>query len=245
MAGAGARRRKRARGRIEQLPSGSLRVSVYAGIDPVTKRRHYLREVVPAGPRAAAEADKVARRLAGQVDERRHPRTTATVDQMLDRHFEMVALERSTLATYVGYADKHIRPLIGQVQVGALDADVFDSFYAELRRCRHHCSGGRFIDHRTTGTHACDVRCRPHECRPLGASTIRQIHFILSGALKRAVRWRWIATNPAVQAEPPPAPKPNPRPPTVAEARASSLRRGATRTGCVGLACDGHRRAPG
>jgi integrase len=102
VAGAGARRRRRARGRIEELPSGSLRVSVYAGIDPVTKRRHYLREVVPAGPRAAAEAEKVARRLAGQVDERRHPRTTATVDQMLDRHFELATLERSTLATYVG-----------------------------------------------------------------------------------------------------------------------------------------------
>ena len=53
---------------------------------------------------------------------------------------------------------------------------------------------------------------------PLGASTIRQIHFILSGALKRAVRWRWVATNPIAQAEPPAAPKPNPQPPTAAEA---------------------------
>ncbi len=45
-----------------------------------------------------AEPEKVARRLAGQVDERRHPRTTATVDHLLDRHFELVTLERSTLA---------------------------------------------------------------------------------------------------------------------------------------------------
>jgi integrase len=65
------------------------------------------------------------RRVANQVDERRHPRTAATVDQLLDRHFELVTLERSTLATYQGYvADKHIRPLIGRVQVGALDADL-------------------------------------------------------------------------------------------------------------------------
>ncbi len=132
---------------------GGSRSCVYAGIDPVSKVRHHLREVVPAGPRAAAEAEKVARRLAGQVDERRHPRTSATVDQMLDRHFELVALERTTLATYLGYADKHIRPLIGHVQVGTLDADVFDSFYAELRRCRHHCSGGRFTEHRTPVEH--------------------------------------------------------------------------------------------
>jgi hypothetical protein len=127
----------------------------------------------------------------------------------------LVTLERSTLATYIGYADKHIRPLIGQVQVGALDADVFDSFYAELRRCREHCTGARFVEHRTPAAHECDPRCRPHTCRPLGASTIRQIHFILSGALKRAVRWRWIATNPIARAEPPAAPKPNPRRPTA------------------------------
>ena len=30
----------------------------FTGIDPVTKRRHYLREVIPAGPSAAKEADK-------------------------------------------------------------------------------------------------------------------------------------------------------------------------------------------
>ncbi len=53
-----------------------------------------------------AEPEKVARRLAGQVDERRHPRTTATVDHLLDRHFELVTLERSTLVTYLGYVDK-------------------------------------------------------------------------------------------------------------------------------------------
>jgi integrase len=56
MAGSGARHRKRQRGSVEELPSGALRVAVYAGIDPVAKRRHYLEEVVPAGPRAACVA---------------------------------------------------------------------------------------------------------------------------------------------------------------------------------------------
>jgi integrase len=218
VAGRGAPQRKRARGRVEELPSGSLRVTVYAGIDPVTKRRHYLREVVPGGPRAASEAEKVLRRLAGQVDERRHPRTAATVDQLLDRHFDLITVERSTHATYRGYADKHIRPLIGPVRVKSLDADLFDSFYGELRRCREHCDRTKFIEHRTAGAHVCDARCHAHTCMPLGASTIRQIHFILSGALKRAVRWHWLTTNPIAQAEPPAAPKPNPQPPTAEEA---------------------------
>jgi integrase len=57
-----------------------------------------------------------------------------------------------------------------------------------------------------------------HQCRPLSNGSIRYIHFILSGALKRAVRWRWIATNPIAQAVPPPQPKPNPQPPTAEQA---------------------------
>lgn len=126
-------RRKRSRGLIEELPSGSLRVTVYAGIDPVTRRRHYLREVIPAGPKAARTAKAARTRLLSQVDEQRQPRTNATVNHLLDQHFAMSTWERSTSATYSGYATKHIRPLIGAVQVGALDARTFDSFYAELK----------------------------------------------------------------------------------------------------------------
>jgi hypothetical protein len=95
-------------------PAEALRVAVYAGIDPVTKRRHYLGEVIPAGLSAAKEADRAMRRMASQVDERRNPRTSATVDQMLDRYFEVVDLERNTVATDVGYAVRHIRPLVGR-----------------------------------------------------------------------------------------------------------------------------------
>lgn len=42
--------RKRERGGIFHLPSGALRVRSYAGIDPVTKRRHDLLKIIPAGP---------------------------------------------------------------------------------------------------------------------------------------------------------------------------------------------------
>jgi hypothetical protein len=63
-AGAG----RRSRGRTETLPSGSLRVQVYAGVDPITKKRHHLTETVPAGARATAE--KVRTRLLKQVQAR-------------------------------------------------------------------------------------------------------------------------------------------------------------------------------
>jgi hypothetical protein len=75
----------------------------------------------------------------------------------------------------------HISPLLGHLKVGQLDAEVLDSFYAELRRCRAHCSGRRQVDHRRSGPHECDHRCGPHECRPLGPTTVRHMRFILSG----------------------------------------------------------------
>ncbi|MGH4011957.1 MAG: tyrosine-type recombinase/integrase [Pseudonocardiaceae bacterium] len=210
---------RRERGSIDELPSGALRVRVYAGIDPVSKRRHHLTEVIPAGPKAAREARAAKDRLVREVEERRSPRTAATVNQLLDRYLDQFDGAPRTLELYRGYVRKHIGPLIGEVKVARLDAEILDSFYAELRRCRDHCSGRQVeMQHRTPSKHRCDDRCRPHACRPLGATTVRHMHFILSGAYKRAVRWKWVSVSPVGQAEPPAAPTPNPRPPTAADA---------------------------
>ncbi|MFC5209872.1 hypothetical protein ACFPM0_25365 [Pseudonocardia sulfidoxydans] len=95
---------------------------------------------------------------------------------------------------------RQARPAVhGDRKVGSVDADVLDSLYAELRRCREHCTTRRGTDHRTPRPHDCDDRCRPHKCRPLGNATIRKIHYVLSGAYKKAIRWRWVATSPMDQ----------------------------------------------
>ncbi len=211
-------RAERSRGSIEKLPSGALRVKAYAGYDPVTKRRHYLSETIPPGPTAERQASAARDRLLAEIAARRNPRTKATVDQLLERYLDQFDGAESTKTLYRGYIRKHISPYLGRLKIGALDADVLDSFYAELRRCRDHCSGRPGLQHRTAGEHQCDDRCGPHQCRPLNASTIRHMHFILSGAYKRAVRWRWVSASPIAQAEPPSAPKPNPQPPTPGQA---------------------------
>lgn len=164
------RRRSRDRGGIEELPTGALRVSVYAGIDPVSKRRHYLRKLVPAGsPSAWTEAENIRTGLVNQVNEHRHPRTRATVNQLLDKYFATINIAASTKETHEGYADKHLRPFIGELPAGAIDADVLDSLYAELRRCREHCDRRSQVLHRTNRRHRCDERCRRHTCVPLAA----------------------------------------------------------------------------
>jgi integrase len=73
-------------GSIDELPRGALRVCVYAGVCPVTKRRHDLVEIISAGPRAEKNALAAPDRLVNQVEERRNPRTNTTVDQLPDRH---------------------------------------------------------------------------------------------------------------------------------------------------------------
>jgi integrase len=142
--GARTRRRQRSRGTIEELPSGSLRVSVYAGVDPLTKRRIYLKETVAAGPKAQAEVERALTRLPNRVDEKRHPRTSATVNQLLDRHLEVAEIDGSTRSSYRSVMRKHIRPLLGELKVGGVAGDagveILESFYAELRRCRDHCT---------------------------------------------------------------------------------------------------------
>jgi integrase len=130
-----------------------------------------------------------------------------------------------------------IRPLLGPLSLTRVDVEVLDSFYSELRRCRDHCGGRRSIQHRTVVAHRCDEHesapcspanpadcqacrraCRPHVCRGLASSTVRQIHWIMSGALDRAVVWQWIPANPAERANKPPLPHPDPKPPTTREA---------------------------
>jgi hypothetical protein len=46
-----------------------------------------------------------------------------------------------TAATWRGYLDRHIAPLIGGRPLGAVNAEVLDSRYAQLRRCRDHSAG--------------------------------------------------------------------------------------------------------
>jgi hypothetical protein len=135
---------------------------VYAGIDPVTGRRHYLKEIIKAGPKAQREAEAARSRLLAEVAAKRSPRTSAIVDQLLERYLDQFAGSPTTLDLYRTHVRNHISPVLGHVKVGQLDAEILDSFYGELRRCRRRCSGRRTIEHRVAEAHECDGRCVPH-----------------------------------------------------------------------------------
>ncbi len=210
--------RRRPRGQIETLPSGALRVRAYGGTDPKTGKMYRRSKVVPAGPGARKQAEKVKTRLLAEIDEGRNPRTTATVGELLDRHMELLHVERTTRIGYEGLIRVHIRPLLGACKLDQINAEVLDAFYAKLLACRVHCGGRALVDHRTQDEHECDQRCIPHRCRPLSSTTVHHVHMLLNGAFNQAVRWRWLGVNPVQQARAPGLRAPAPQPPSPSQA---------------------------
>lgn len=58
------------------------------------------------------------------------------------------------------------------------------------------------------------IECQPHVCTPYSASSVRQVHAIISSALSAAMRWGWIAYNPAPAVKLPAKRRPQPQPPS-------------------------------
>jgi integrase len=221
-----------ARGHIEKLPSGSFRVHVYAGTDPVTGKPRRLKQTCPDEASAAAALGK----LLAQADGDHFPNREATLGQALAKYLEVADLEVSTREAHQGYIRRTIGPVFGEVKIRKLGADSLDSLYTALKKCsrlcrrlprtehyapgEHACDArcGPLRDHRTTRPHACDSRCRPHACRPMKPATILRIHSIISSALDLAVRYDWADRNVAKNASPPHPRKREPDPPSPDQA---------------------------
>ena len=101
------------------------------------------------------------------------------IERWLQWRLSVRPISRTTVAAYRGYIDRSILPSLGKLQLSRLDAATLDTFYAHLRK-----QGGK-------------------GGRPMAASSVHQVHAILSGGLNRAVVWGWITNNPARLASPP------------------------------------------
>jgi integrase len=184
----------------ERPDRDGLQVQVYAGRDPLTGRKRWVSRQVPGKGRTAMKrARRVEAELLAQIAVGQHRGSkTKTVAELIERWLEwrlsVRPISPTTVAAYRGYIDRSILPSLGRLQVGQLDAATLDTFYARLRR-----QGGK-------------------GGRPLAASSVRQIHAILSGALTRAVVWGWINHNPARLASPPSREQADTQPPAVEDA---------------------------
>ncbi len=156
-------------------------VRVYVGRDPVTNTPRQVSRIVRAGPRAKTgnppkAVTDVERQLETQAANGNLSGSSATVAILLEHYLEHLTRKGhspTTLATYRLYITSTIAPAIGHRPVRKLTAWDLDSLY------------GAMID------------------AGKSASTVRQHHAIVSGALTQAVKWGWCPLNVARMASPP------------------------------------------
>ncbi|MFF4598114.1 tyrosine-type recombinase/integrase [Amycolatopsis sp. NPDC001319] len=231
----------RQRGQIERR-GNSLRVRVYAGVDPVTGKRLYLEESTTD----EREAEKIRTRFLAEVNEERHARSNGLFRVAMQDWLRLADLVDDTRDTYEGYARNYLYPVFGDVPLSKIRVRMLEEFYADIQRCRTRCDGKPRIEHRVDGPHECRIvqhkrrpgrppaagypphdcddagcvvtRCEQHVCKPLAKATVLKLHFMIHGTFAAAIRWEWVKSNPAEHARKPRAPKPDPKPPTSEQA---------------------------
>jgi DNA-binding transcriptional regulator YhcF (GntR family) len=134
-----------AKGHVEQLPSGSFWVSVYAGVDPLTRQQIRLRSTVKDERLAQIELG----RLLKEASNGRTPETDATVARLLDEYVPVAGWELSTREANEGYIRRTIKPALGHLQVRKIRGPILDKLYVRLMRCGDlSCTGRPFTEHR-------------------------------------------------------------------------------------------------
>ena len=114
--------KRRSRGYIEELPSGSFRAVVPAGTDQLTRRRRSIRETTTS----YAEAQVALTKLQRQVDEDQQPKTAITVRQAVEHWLEVAELGDTTRERYDDLIRLYVVPTFGDIQASKLDAKLLE-----------------------------------------------------------------------------------------------------------------------
>jgi integrase len=140
---------------------------------------------------AKRDAERELARLVAAAERDDATAAKATVASLLDAWWDQKRerLSPTTAREYGRIIERRLRPDLGKKRLDRLTAADLDAYYVRLER------------------------------EGLGASSIRQLHAVLSGALRQAVKWRWLATSPARDATLPRATRAAITPPTPEQAR--------------------------
>ncbi|MDD3253065.1 MAG: site-specific integrase [Lachnospiraceae bacterium] len=114
------------------------------------------------------------------------PPVAKTLRELLEEYISIYGVNTWALSTYEsrrGLIDNYINPIIGDMQLDALNPHVMDRFYRDLLK----------------------VRAKPRPYQPdkvdyLSPRTVKEIHKILRNAFNQAVKWELISKNPVVNA---------------------------------------------
>jgi integrase len=164
----------RSTGHIRERSPGSFELRYALGTDPATGKRRMATGTVRGTRR---EAEKELRRLLRTVDTGEHvDPTRMTVGQWLTTWLDTIRQEVAP-RSHIRYAvivEQHLVPALGNLPVAKLAPPHIQDFYNSL------ATGGR----------------RDGKPGPLAPRSRRQIHRVLSAALRRAIEDQIIARNP-------------------------------------------------
>ena len=158
---------------MRERKPGKWELIVPVGKDPLTGKPKYRSRSVSGNRK---EAERKLRELCAEVEDGRIVGGDVTFGHLLSEWLNASREELSptTVKEYERLIAKRIGPALGNEPLWKTSAIQLDRFYMALSR--------------QTG---------------LGSSSIRPIHSICRRSLRQAVRWGWIASNPAVNATPP------------------------------------------
>ncbi len=118
---------------------------MYVGVDPLTRRRVYLKATARTEKQAQVELGK----LLGKASDGRRPESDATVAKLLEEYAQIAGWDLSTRESNLGYIRRTLRPALGSMQVRRVRGPLLDTFYARLMRCGNlACTGKPFTEHR-------------------------------------------------------------------------------------------------
>lgn len=167
-------------GHARQRGNGTWELRAYVGRDPVTGRKRYAtRTVAVKGKR---EADKALAAFVAAVGAGvARPSAAVTFSELVERWIDTASPGWSPSNEVIvrRIASTYLAPLL-PVRIDRLRTSDLDRFYAGLRQ--HGGRGGR----------------------PLSVASVRRVHNVVRSALSQAVRWEWLAANPASKASPGP-----------------------------------------
>ena len=172
-------------GTLREKYPGIWQLRVDAGKDPVTGSR---RRPSMNFRGTKGEAQQALNIMVVEVEAGRYNGTSSTFKQLATKWLDLVEgdLSPTTLRGYRSKLKVWIFPAIGDRQVNKITTHDLDQLYRALVRQEG-----------------------------LSPATVRQINAIIRRALRQAVIWGWISTNPAAKVTPPRVTKPKLSPPNA------------------------------
>jgi integrase len=155
-------------GQIIRRGPGTWLVRIYVGRNPETRKRKHIGKFIHGGLRCAQ--GHLNRMLAERDLGRNIISSRQTVGQYLDHWLDICARPRLRAKSFRDYSTllaRYVRPRLGERRFGELTAAEIQGLYSELLN------------------------------RKLSPRTIRYTHSVLFSALRQAVRWKLLLTNPA------------------------------------------------